>query len=268
MIRLQPGNYFGQTTQVRHFGDFRITATRYAPGTFLPTHCHEQAYLLVSLRGATIESAMHRDHVCSRGWVVLNQAGESHCDKISDQGAEALNIELPAAFVAQFGRRLAECPVQYRHAGGALPAVGCLQIAMRSSDPLSRLAVEESVTTIVDYLTDGAASDRVTGAESLQAVEQIIRDRNGLTPSLDSLAAHAGVHPAHLCRQFRRTRGRTMTEFAASVRADRALERVMSTDQPLSQISVECGFSDQAHMTRMFRRFFETTPGRIRREAR
>ncbi len=51
MLRLQPGHYFGKSTSARTFGEFRIVATRYEPNTSLPTHCHEQAYLLVALRG-------------------------------------------------------------------------------------------------------------------------------------------------------------------------------------------------------------------------
>lgn len=267
MIRLCPGKYFGETTRVRTFGDFRVTATRYAPGTVLPMHCHEQAYLLVSLRGTTIESALHQDHVCARGSIVFNRAAESHRDQISSEGAEALNIELPVAWLDRVASQLRGSPVLYRYAGGALHAVGALQLAMLTNDPLARFAVEEAVTTIIGSL--GATGERCSRRERwLGRVEQIVRDRQGLPPSLESLADQAGVHPAHLCRQFRRTRGRTISEFAACVRADRALDRVLTTSTPLVEISAECGFSDQAHLTRMFRRFFHTTPGRARRESR
>ncbi|MBX3380787.1 MAG: helix-turn-helix transcriptional regulator [Phycisphaeraceae bacterium] len=267
MLRLQPGQYFGHSTCVRTFGDFRIIATRYEPSTFLPKHSHEQAYLLVSLRGTAIENALHEDHECSRGCVVFNQAGESHHDFVSKIGAEALNIELSLPWLDRTASGLRANPVLYRHAGGALHAVGALQLAMLSNDSLATFAVEEAVTTIVDSLA--RAEDPTTSrGRWLGRVEQIIRDRQGLPPSLDALADEAGVHPAHLCRQFRRTRGKTISEFAACVRADRALEQVMNTSSSLAEISAECGFSDQAHMTRMFQRFFKTTPGRARRNSR
>lgn len=117
MLRLQPGHYFGKPTRTRMFGEFRIVATRYEPDTSLPTHCHEQAYLLVSLRGTSIESALHRDHVCSRGSVVFNQAGESHRDQISREGAEALNVELPLSWLDRVVPRMRANPVLYRHVG-------------------------------------------------------------------------------------------------------------------------------------------------------
>ena len=267
MMRLPPGHYFGKSTRTRTFGEFRIVATRYEPNISLPTHCHEQAYLLVSLRGTSVENALHRDHVCSRGSVVFNQAGESHRDQIASDGAEALNIELPLSWLDRVVPRMRANPVLYRHVGGALHTVGTLQIAMSSNDPLATFAVEEAVTTILDSLsaTDEPNPHR---ARWLNRVEQIVRDRHGLPPSLDALADEAGVHPAHLCRQFRKSRGRTISEFAACVRSDRALEQVLSTSTPLVEISADCGFSDQAHMTRMFRRFFKTTPGRVRRECR
>lgn len=267
MLRLQPGHYFGKSTCIRMFGEFRIVATRYEPNTSLPMHCHEQAYLLVSLRGATVESAMHQDHVCSRGWIVFNQAGESHRDQVSSAGAEALNVELPLLWLDRVASRMRESPVLYRHAGGALHAVGALQLAMASHGALAPFVVEEAVTTIIDSL-DASDVPNPHRARWLNRVEQIVRDRRGLPPSLDALADEAGVHPAHLCRQFRKSRGKTISEFAACVRTDLALEQVLSTSTPLVEISADCGFSDQAHMTRMFRRFFKTTPGRVRRESR
>src|SRR5262245_48504698 len=95
MVRLRPGEYFGQTVGSGSFGPLAITATRYHPGDVLPPHCHEQPYLFVMVAGAFREQAPRRDHLCTRGWLILNEVGEPHRDEVLQQGAEGLNIQLP-----------------------------------------------------------------------------------------------------------------------------------------------------------------------------
>src|SRR3954452_24271216 len=113
MIRLQPGKYFGQNVGTRSFGAFSITATRYRPGERLPRHCHQQPYLFVTLSGGMRESALRRDHFCTRGWIVYNEAGESHDDEILDSGAEGLNVELPPDWLER-SRRRGDEPIMYQ----------------------------------------------------------------------------------------------------------------------------------------------------------
>jgi len=45
------------------------------------------------------------------------------------------------------------------------------------------------------------------------------------------------------------------------------MEAVRRSGEPLSLIAVDCGFADQAHMSRAIRRLANTTPGALRRLA-
>ncbi|MGC9452792.1 MAG: helix-turn-helix domain-containing protein [Oceanipulchritudo sp.] len=38
-----------------------------------------------------------------------------------------------------------------------------------------------------------------------------------------------------------------------------------STDKPISEISLECGFADQAHFSRSFKKQADLTPGQYRK---
>src|SRR5262245_12235745 len=140
MIRLGAGKFFGQTLGTRQLGPFHITASRYRPGDCLPRHCHERAYLYVMLAGGMTERTLRRENVCTRGWLVYNEAGEAHDDQVLEQGAEGLNIEMSAAWLAQLNHLgLRREPVSYQHAGPALPAVGALQLAINWDDTLQTL---------------------------------------------------------------------------------------------------------------------------------
>jgi AraC family transcriptional regulator len=266
MVRLGPGEYFGQVVARDSFGPLAITTTRYRSGELLPPHCHEQPYLFIMLAGAFREHATRRDYLCTRGWLVFNEAGEPHRDEVLEPGAEGLNIELPPDWLPTSRHGPGACePFLYRFAGPAITAVGALQLAMPVHDCLRTFGVQEAVTSLLESLRRPTAG-RGFPPRWLGRAEQAVRAqyRDGLC--LRTVAAVAGVHPAHLCREFRRAYGCTMTQYAARLRADDAFARLIGSTDPLASIAAQTGFADQAHLTRTVRSLFGTTPARLRRE--
>jgi AraC family transcriptional regulator len=264
MIRLGPGSYFGETVSANRAGRFAITATKYEPGQVLPKHYHAQPYLFVMLRGGLGEVERQREHVCTRGWLVYNEAGESHHDVVLDDGALGLNIELPTRWLTEFrDARGKHEPIIYRHAGPALTAIGALELALRADSSIRAVAVEEAVTRLVDSLRL-ARDARGTTPRWLDRAESYIREHFRDSLCLSTIAGEAGVHPAHLCREFRRRFGCTMTQYAARLRSDDAFQQLTGSAQPLAAVAARAGFADQAHLTRTMREHFRTTPSRIR----
>src|SRR5262249_24543199 len=152
-----------------------------------------------------------------------------------------LNIEMSAEWHGQLREVGRTCePVLYQHAGPAVIAVGMLQIALCSSDSLQHLGVEEAVVSLIDSLCTSEA--RVGGSKGwLMQVEELIRCSLGEGLSLSEISGAIGVHPSHLCREFRRAFGCTMTQYAARLRADLALEQIIASTSPLASIAVQAG---------------------------
>lgn len=82
--------------------------------------------------------------------------------------------------------------------------------------------------------------------------------------SLDELADAAGLSKFHFARCFRGSTGTTPHEFVLRCRVDRARLMVERTRTPLREVATTCGFSDQSHMNRQFRRRLGATPGQMR----
>ena len=78
--------------------------------------------------------------------------------------------------------------------------------------------------------------------------------------SLMALARQAHVSPFHFARLFRRTVGVPPHQFVLRLRVQRALGLMKTRSFPLAQIAVECGFHDQPHLTKAFRKVLGTTP--------
>ncbi|MGH1464459.1 MAG: helix-turn-helix transcriptional regulator [Cognatishimia sp.] len=80
--------------------------------------------------------------------------------------------------------------------------------------------------------------------------------------TVGAAAKHCGVSARSLQRAMVRETGRAPAFWQRLARARRAAVRV---DQPLADVAADCGFSDQAHMSREFRHWFGVSPRALRR---
>ena len=157
--------------------------------------------------------------------------------------------------------------------------------------PVANLVIKllDSAAEVMD--TDrAAAKERIIRATALLQADQD-RDgrgsgsfaRGGLTPwqvrqvnrhideamatniSTDQCAVLARLSTSHFRRAFKARFGETFGAYLSRRRVERAQEMMVMTDQPLCRIARQCGFADQSHFTRVFRRVVGRSPGSWRR---
>jgi AraC-like DNA-binding protein len=80
--------------------------------------------------------------------------------------------------------------------------------------------------------------------------------------SIENLAVQAGLSPRHFARSFLQATGYTPYAYLLWVRLSRARELLKQPGRAkrLKEIANSCGFFDQTHFGRHFRRMFGTTP--------
>ena len=95
---------------------------------------------------------------------------------------------------------------------------------------------------------------------ALQWIEQNYR-RNY---SLEELAGALGYVPSYFCRMFRKHTGMTPGEYQSSLRIRDACVRLAETDDVLSVIADELGYSSDKHFMTVFKRHMRVTPTQYR----
>ncbi len=85
---------------------------------------------------------------------------------------------------------------------------------------------------------------------------------------LSDLAAIARLSCSYFSRAFKGSFGKAPHAFIIERRIARAQQAMLAADEPLSQIAIACGFADQAHLSRAFRRLTGRTPHAWRRARR
>lgn len=77
---------------------------------------------------------------------------------------------------------------------------------------------------------------------------------------LKAIAAEVNMGACTFTRYFRRTIGMAPYAYVMERRLERARRLLGETAMPIKEVASACGFSDQAHLTRLFARRFHTTP--------
>src|ERR1700740_3182952 len=96
-------------------------------------------------------------------------------------------------------------------------------------------------------------------------VRAFIEDNLHSNIDIKNLSAVAQRSPAHFSRSFKRAFGVPPHAYVIKRRLERACHLMVTTSEPLSQIALSVGFSDQAHLCRLFQRAFGQKPSIWRR---
>lgn len=133
--------------------------------------------------------------------------------------------------------------------------------------PLDALQYEDALFDLVSALRrlDGSIprpglADRRAAARALDYLDAC----PGATVSLARLEQISGTDRWQLSRDFRLLYGTSPYRYLLLRRLDRA-RRLLDTGTPLIEVAYACGFADQSHFTRHFRKAYGLTPRRWQR---
>jgi AraC family transcriptional regulator len=100
-----------------------------------------------------------------------------------------------------------------------------------------------------------------------QLLNQYFEENLDRNLSLAELAGVVQLSVFHFTRKFRTEFGCPPHAYVTHKRIERAKAQLARRDIPLKVVAANCGFSDQSHMTRLFRRLLGATPAEYRKAA-
>ena len=136
-------------------------------------------------------------------------------------------------------------------AGRRLPESGTVGSGTAGTDALDHRAVTDLRLHLAPWQARRALS--------------LIELNLGGTIKMGELATASRLSVSYFSKAFRADFGLSPHEYVIRRRVQRAQELMLVTQKTLACIAVACGFADQPHFTRLFRRIVGVTPARWRR---
>lgn len=145
--------------------------------------------------------------------------------------------------------------------------------ALEKPEESSALFIDQMATAIGTYLVHrygGRPIASATRSRSLSrshehlAKSLLLENLDG-NISISEVAQACNLSRGYFIRAFRETTGMTPHQWLLSERIDRARDLLRTSNAPLAEVAIACGFADQSHFTRVFSTIVGATPGNWRR---
>ena len=82
--------------------------------------------------------------------------------------------------------------------------------------------------------------------------------------NVTKVATEFNYHPGYLSSVFKKYTGVSLMDFINRTKIDAAKEILLSSSEPIKQISSRLGFSDEKYFMKVFKRLEGTTPSKYR----
>lgn len=226
-------------------------------------HAHDRAQVALVTSGRTRFVVGGMGEEAGAGHLAVLRSGTPHsCHSGARASFSVLSLEFSEAEVRSLGSHEPIATEPLAVAAGRL----CQQL--EAARPGDELALEEAAMMFF-----GACGSRLGGTatgpvrvrnprerRAVDRVREAIEERCCEGLSLEELAAEAALSPFRLVRAFTAQIGLPPHAYQVQRRLARA-RGLIAAGVPLADVAARCGFADQSHLTRHFRRTYFLTPG-------
>lgn len=130
------------------------------------------------------------------------------------------------------------------------------------------LAVEEFKSSVVSALGIKHTSDKNREKLSLNGIYRaidLIQSRYTTRINLALVSREAGMSISSFVRSFKKETGITFTLYVNRLRVAKAAKMLKDDSVSMSDIAFACGFTNQFHFTRTFKKIMKDTPSNYRK---
>lgn len=247
-----------------------------------------QDYLLVGYRAGVTPMRRRFDGRWSRD--VLGPGAVSLLTRAQraswtwEEEIDVTHVYLSAGLVAEVASEMLDCAVEDVALADVLRAddpmmLQAMQLIAgeaRTRGMGGALYVDSVARGLIVHLLRRYASVRMrgegAGGGGLDPVQRrrivdYIEENLAAPLDLKALAGALEMTPCRFARAFRASFGQPPYAYVKARRLGRAQALLARSALPIKAVAADCGFSDQAHLTRMFRAAFGIPPAAFRRRA-
>lgn len=265
MQTLSKGQFLGTLECYKEATDITASITSYKKNDCIAdsVHYHEHPNFYFILNDGSIEKRKAKQTECMAGSLLFYHAGEVHQNIRQGMQPKSLNLEIDRTFLARFGiseNNLERKVLESRDAKFIVLSI-CHELIV--NDSLTELSIELLLLKLLD--APGKIHNYNKHPLWIKKLKQVLHERWDENINLKELAVLAGVNPITISKYFPVYFTDTLGEFMRKLKIEKALPLIKSTDLNLTEIAYKCGFSDQSHFIRTFKKHTGFLPLQFKR---
>lgn len=122
------------------------------------------------------------------------------------------------------------------------------------------------IELVMYFLEESGAQLKDSKIYNVESIIQYIDNNLSHNFTLEELAEMAHLHPTHFIRQFKKLTGTTPIKYITAKRMYYAWAKLAHTSMSVAEIMTHIGYSDHAHFSRTFKKYYEISPRQYRKE--
>ncbi|MCV6621102.1 MAG: AraC family transcriptional regulator [Cellvibrionaceae bacterium] len=100
--------------------------------------------------------------------------------------------------------------------------------------------------------------------QELEKIDKLIAQNISRSITIEEMAGLLNCSKFYFLREFKKLTGVTPYQYLINQRLALSREKLLAGNKSISSVAIECGFNDQAHFTRAFKKQYHTTPSKLK----
>lgn len=227
-----------------------VVETEYQNKVYEGWHSHNNAHITLFLKGGTTEKRKNFSETVGPGSLLFYHSDELHLNQDTLFPSRNINIEVDENILKQLD--ISEAVIEKSVQNEMYTKFLILKIFKETltADAFS----SDTITMLFSQLSN--THQHLERFEKspfwVKSLQELLNDCWNENPNLTDLAQVLNLSPITISKHFPRYFGCTLGEYMRRIKINRSLSLIQS-NQSLTEISFQCGFSDQSHFIRTFK---------------
>ena len=259
------GMYYGKKDLEVSFNGILLSQYNYT-GSKTDWHYHENPYFMYVLHGNMKDCNKKVKSLCPAGSLMFNNWQEAHYGSKHSAEASGFHLEFERKWLKENG-----IPLNLLEGSQLIenPKLHLLFAKLYHefliSDNCSNVSVEVLLLQICEALSNLKEINAQKIPNWVDGLKELLHYDTS-TLSLNYLSNELKVHPVHISRVASKHLSMSLGEYMRQHKIKKAIPLLLNSNNTLTEIAYQTGFSDQSHFNRVFKSIFNSSPSTYRKK--